>query len=96
MKIASAISNDELHVVLLEDDGKIRHCIRSAQGWSAWGFIKASDGHDFEDVSCAGAEDGLHLLVRNVLGIYFHSVRFQDGTWKDFEQLPNQPLLDQN
>ena len=83
----------ELHVATIYE-GKILHRMRQLNGdWTPWGAIVPPEGHAYEDVSCAASGNALHIVVRDVNGIYWHDIRLPNGSWQGMSQLPGQPLL---
>jgi hypothetical protein len=93
MSISSATAGNHLHVAIVYD-GRILHRIRQPNGaWSAWGTIAPPEGHEFAEVSCAGAGDVLHLVIKDTNDLYWHDVRAANGQWQGIAQLPDQPLV---
>ena len=93
MNISSAAIGHRLHVAIVHE-GRIQHRVREMSGaWTPWGTIEAPQGHEFDAISCSCVDDCLHIVVKNVNGVYFHAIRFPDGSWQGLAQIPGQPLL---
>jgi|GraSoiStandDraft_25_1057303.scaffolds.fasta_scaffold128936_2 hypothetical protein len=93
MKFTSCGAVGRLHAFCLTDDGAILHSYRQEGGeWSQW---QRSHPDTFADVSCATVGDDIHVIALTQTGITVHSILTAQGHWQGFQQLPQQPIMEE-
>jgi len=93
MKITCCGTQGRLHTFCLTDDDAILHCVREQNsGWSPWQNVHPGQ---FTDVSCATVGDTVHVIAITQTGITVHSILGPGGQWQGFQQLPNQPIMEE-
>jgi hypothetical protein len=94
MKITCCGTQGRFHTFCLTDDGAILHCVRDQNGnWSPWQNVHPAG--EFADVSCTAVGDAVHVIAITQTGITVHSIIAADAQWQGFQQLPNQPIMEQ-
>jgi hypothetical protein len=84
-RVAAAEVGSELHVCVLDQDGKVWHTIRHAHSWQFFGDVLAktgppSDGDShFVDVACSSVGGELHVVLVNAKGNLHHTIRHDIG-----------------